>query len=299
MIFSTIYTDFSKNDDCPCGNGKKAHECCLGSNNQWDKKPSNIHPSGLISGIENEKCYAKSTKNCCSKISKEHYISETVLENFADGNSKVKISGMSWIPDGDFRYIPIQVLKSDILCLRHNNALSPLDNELGKFTSTLIAYEADFNNPSPIEEIKIFCGEDIERWMLKTICNQVNSDSIAKDGAPNIIKMGKEWVDVLYGAKDWPEGWGMYLEIPGESNTSSRKIGFRAYTDDENNLIAAAFYICSLTFFFCLGIPDFAENVCVYRPKTIIFQDNDVKKYMEISWQNKFHNDIIRLTKMH
>jgi hypothetical protein len=41
---------------------------------------------------------------------------------------------------------------------------------MGRFFRTILDFDEDFNRDTPKEELAVFSGEDIEKWMLKTVC---------------------------------------------------------------------------------------------------------------------------------
>jgi len=52
-------------------------------------------PVGSRTGYRHPKCYAGADSNCSTKISKEHFISETLLERISL-NGRAKIAGLAW-----------------------------------------------------------------------------------------------------------------------------------------------------------------------------------------------------------
>ncbi len=70
------------------------------------------------------KCYAKNLGNCQGLITREHYISKSVLEI---AGKKIQVSGFPWQENNKPIDIGINSLASNILCEFHNSQLSPLD----------------------------------------------------------------------------------------------------------------------------------------------------------------------------
>jgi len=286
-LLSSIYTSYPRNNPCPCESNKKAKNCCL-KTNTWNKFPSDITPKNALDGIENVKCYAKQTKNCCEKISGEHYISKNVLEIVNDNKGRIPIEGVTWIPVGESRVLPTKNLVSNILCKRHNEALSPLDAEAGKLIKTIGSYDNDFNATIPKDEIKVLCGEDIERWMLKTTCGLVKGGHLGKDGIPLKAEVKDIWIDILYGKISWPNSWGLYVSTSTETIHHSKLFGFLPMTHPTTHeLIAVDMLINNFKFYLLLGNPDNPAAVGIHRPRTLIFKQNNVQKYIELSWQDK------------
>ncbi|MEK6282821.1 MAG: hypothetical protein AABN95_20890 [Acidobacteriota bacterium] len=66
-----------------------------------------------------------------------------------------------------FAVVPIPRLASNILCERHNQALSGLDATMGLFTEAIRDFDAEQRKPDAPSEVRSFSGDDIVRWMLK------------------------------------------------------------------------------------------------------------------------------------
>jgi hypothetical protein len=287
LNFPSIYTSYPRNESCPCGSTIKAKNCCL-NNGDWNKKPVSITPKGELTKISRQQCYANITANCSEKISREHCVSETVLKTLADEKYVISVSGMSWVPSGQTKAVGISSLTAKVLCDRHNNALSPIDSEFGRFISTIGSFDTGFNGHNSKNEVVVFCGEDIERWMLKTICAMVSSKMIAKDGKITDIKLREIWLDILYDKKPLPEGWGLYIDMSKESIEHKKSFSLRPLVvKDNNDLLAAEVNVNNIKFHLVLGKPEPPEAFGVRRPKTLIFQYKDVTKIIEISWQDK------------
>ena len=113
---------------CPCDSGRFAKECCYTKDNYWKKDPSNIILQGEPTGFSHQKCIFMEHKNCSTKISKEHFFSRSILEQF-DWNIAT-LDGFPWITKNGSKP-SINSMTANILCERHNNALSHLDNSAG------------------------------------------------------------------------------------------------------------------------------------------------------------------------
>ena len=72
------------------------------------------------------KCWAKNIGGCSSKITREHLISNSLLEDM------VLVEGFHWCKDSP-KKIGSSNLTSNILCKHHNELLSPCDSEIKNF----------------------------------------------------------------------------------------------------------------------------------------------------------------------
>src|SRR5260221_4601972 len=120
------------------------------------------------------------TSNCSRAISGEHFISKTVLSIL--NPTEVRIAGLAWIPKGETRDLPIEALRANVLCVRHNSAWSQLDAMAGRFFRALAELYDDLGRRTlsrkPIWHL--FSGEELELWLLKTILGFFNPGVLSK-----------------------------------------------------------------------------------------------------------------------
>ncbi|PKL85774.1 MAG: hypothetical protein CVV22_06360 [Ignavibacteriae bacterium HGW-Ignavibacteriae-1] len=260
----------------------------------WNKKPKLIKPTEAISNFSHNKCYAQKTINCSTKISREHYFSNNILKNL-EVNNKVKIIGLPWQEKETFNLIPKSNLVSNILCTTHNTLLSPFDDEMGRFHRIIIKFDEDFNLDNPKNDLSVFCGEDLEKWMLKTACNFIASNQIYRGGVKSNYMLKDEYIDILFNDKPFPENWGMYFKIPENKPIQKFKsISFRSITGN-NELQAVEFLINNFKFYLVLCQPANPSLFGKYRPRGMQFYEGDIKKTIEICWQDEKYNEGIFL----
>jgi hypothetical protein len=102
---------------------------------------------------------------------------------------RVKIIGLPWQEKDKFNLLSRNSLKSNILCTKHNSLLSPFDAEMGRFFRTIIDNDLNLISKKPNSEISTFCGNDLERWMLKVTCAFIASNQIlSQTGKPFPLK---------------------------------------------------------------------------------------------------------------
>src|SRR5688572_3570734 len=103
------------------------------------------------------RCWA-SVLGGCDGISGEHVVSEAALI----GSERWAASDIRGRPPGSYH---TKTFTANILCIRHNRDLSPLDAEIGKLSHA-------GNSASGLVELN---GRLVERWLLKTVTNYVAS----------------------------------------------------------------------------------------------------------------------------
>lgn len=199
-------------EPCPCGSGLPAAGCHFDPHtHRWQLPPFRPLLSGPVTGLSVDGCYAASTKDCKGKLTNEHWLSKGVLVDASDGKT-VRIAGLPWQAEGQIRNLSPNALGSNILCARHNNALSPLD--------THAAYAVRIMNDFYVEQISredvggnhidLLHGELLERWLLKMAWGA----SAAFPTAPPL----RAAVDVamlanyLFRDGRLPPGWGLYTK---------------------------------------------------------------------------------------
>jgi hypothetical protein len=116
---------------CPCHNGQIAEACCLVADGNVRKYIPSVRPPPPKTGFSQKGCYLGHTNDCGGGITGEHYVSRAVLEQLSE--PVVAIEGVHWLAPGDRKVVSINRLTANILCSRHNSALSTLDDEAGHF----------------------------------------------------------------------------------------------------------------------------------------------------------------------
>ena len=155
---------------CPCGSGKTIEACHLDIFDGRLRKPlPSLRPPGPPTGFSHPSCYLRDTCDCSKQISREHYISKSVIEQLC---AALRVSGTPWLHPGETLEIAVGSLTAKILCKRHNEALAPLDSEAGLFFSILTKALTDLNRKTlsrkPI--FHLVSGDALELWMLKVAC---------------------------------------------------------------------------------------------------------------------------------
>ncbi len=240
------------------------------------------------------KCYARNTGKCSRRISREHIISDSLLRLF-EHNKTVKVAGLSWLPEKEFRLFSRNSFGSNILCTYHNSILSKYDAEIEAFAKCLIDYDADFNNSSPKSEHKKFKGAYIENWMLKTVCNIIAANQVLREGVPIPCILKDVYIEILFNGIPWQEGWGLYFKIPDKVQKYNC-FGFATRTGN-NEVKAADFLFNNFQFSLLLGKPDNPASFGIKRINKITFTNGSIEKVIEFEWEDKQHDVYVVLTR--
>ncbi len=184
-------------DLCPCGSGRVLKECCLTKRNETT-------PPGTKTVFSNSRCYARALSDCDRNLSREHYISESILS--LRGGKSIGITGFPWLDSGEQRSISKASLTAKVLCSRHNAVLSGLDSTALLLFTYLMGLNIEEN-----QEVFLINGEEIERWMLKALCGVVASGNVVHD-SKRILgwEPPYHWLEILFGTGRIPPDCGLY-----------------------------------------------------------------------------------------
>jgi hypothetical protein len=266
--------------DCPCGSGFSANGCCL-TQTGFRKVPATVLPPSPTTGLGCRGCYADRLSDCGPKLSREHYISESLL-HVLNTNAGLRVSGLNW-QDGQEMTLPPSALAARILCDRHNSALSPLDaiavRLFHAFTEVAVA-------GSGRRELILFCGHDIERWLLKTLCGLAYSGNLGVDSGID-ISIPDWWLAILFGQANFADGQGLYVcNEKGHKFEGPRGVMLRSIVG-KRRITGLSMYVCGYELI--LSMSGFASRhfdgrTVVYRPLELHATAHEFEKSVVFSW---------------
>src|SRR5262249_22212282 len=162
-------------------------------------------------GLRHPDCFASALGHCKLPMTKEHFISQNMLEVVGDGKLVTVTRFLPRASKDVVQTIGVDGLSARMLCNAHNSSLSPLHSRAGRSFRRL----ADVHDRAPAASghtVYAFNGHDLERWMLKCLCGLIASGTSAHaDQALPKATPPKEFLMALYGLEPLPVGWGMYL----------------------------------------------------------------------------------------
>jgi hypothetical protein len=163
---------------------------------------SATRPLGPPTGLVTPGCYAAPLRDCDgAPLTREHYISEALLLRFPKG---FNVEGLPWLPAA--KPIGPKGLASNILCERHNNALSPLDDLICSLYDVVKATTEGRHGGSVALD-----GEDLERWAIKLLFGLGAAGAVVgPDGKADRIPVPEQWLRVLFGEASLPDGCGFF-----------------------------------------------------------------------------------------
>jgi hypothetical protein len=274
---------------CPCGSGKRIAECCLDHDGKLRKRLASLSPTAPTTDYSNPRCYLSSTNDCSDKISREHYISETVLD---DLGRLIDVTGAHWM-NGETLRVTKSALTAKILCARHNSALSPLDTEAGLFFKILgeIFTDLDRQKRAMRPRLHLVSGEALELWMLKVACGLYLGGLAARDGKP----IGKNYsidLDKVVSAffqRKWDKRGGLYFNgHVGTMMKIENNISVASLTDDDARLVGGARLIprgmqFDLIFDDSKGSPAPWTGI-IRRPTELVWRQQGREHFLGLTW---------------
>lgn len=223
-------------DLCPCGSKKPIATCWPdGPDGSWPHPPhAKVFPPAPPSGFAHPDCYAKQYSDCISKLSNEHYVSESLVTELE--LNKGIVSGLVFQDPGKTKVAGPEVYRSRVLCRRHNSALSPLDDvarRFGRALRTLVSLGHP-SSPAPIkDEYWAFNGHDIERWIAKCLAGAMTAGVLRRrEVRAGALPVPDRVLALLFGERQLEKPAGLYF-FGGLPTLASADMGFRAVWDEQ------------------------------------------------------------------
>jgi len=172
-----------------------------------------------IPGFRNPKCYARGVGACCRKITAEHWVSKSIIEQIDEGHGTrsqvVSITKSRPQQPGPTRLLGIGNLTGKILCAAHNELLSPLDAAGKQMFEAMEDIHYGCDTPNAREKVARIDGNQLERFLLKVICGALYSGNLGPgDGSLKGKDIRTDWLRVLVEDAELPAGHGLYFLPP-------------------------------------------------------------------------------------
>jgi hypothetical protein len=229
------------------------------------------------------------TRDCSGKISGEHYVSAGVLKEI---DHTVELDGFPWIPKGEKKRIPIYGLTANILCDRHNKALSPLDSLGMQFFRAVKQYSvAPYDGR---ERVSAFNGRDVERWMLKTLYGLLASENLQVQYGTRIrTEIDMECAEDLYDKAAFPPTRGLFVPSKtGHTVATKQEISFSPVTDNVRRKLIGL-QVTIMGFDFLLATSPVTAEDSTYRPGYIVFSSHTGEKVIHLFWKDAEPHPIV------
>lgn len=246
----------------------------------------------MSTGYSHQGCYAKSLNDCSTKLSREHFVSKSILKILGEFHV---LSNASWLAPGQSTDpLHVESLGARNLCKRHNEMLSHIDAANVKFFRTLInafsVLESDIVLPQQEGSVS---GDKLELWLLKSISGFLASGAYNPGGNAKKYDIPDEWLGILFNDKPWNPGAGMSIRI--SKATPHRGFGMgHVSVPETSDLAGGVIEFCGVEFFMfpVEGVNQVRENSedeltrLVYRPGEIVISNETHRTRIAISWKD-------------
>jgi hypothetical protein len=224
-------------------------------------------------------CYAAHLGDCAGGLSKEHYVSESVL---AIVGTIIQVTGFPWQRNAETAQIGAASLAAKILCKRHNEQLSPLDSVAKVFLSGLQSSFQEASENMLSNTTYQTSGSSFELWLLKVLCGLL---PLCKVAVPHA------WVNILFQREPWPAGAGLHIfGAPGVASWYFTLVRVISVMSAENpgRIAGAKFGIGGLALLLAFGTPRLTEPgmQTSYRPAGISIERDGKQNQHVLSWDD-------------
>ncbi len=226
-------------------------------------------------------CWASGLGDCSTKQSKEHYYSKAIL-----GGSPVTVKGLPWCISA--KTIPAEGFARNILCAKHNSALSQLDTAgsdametLSRFTQVASVRQVQRRTQNQIVRGNVD-GYLLERWLLKFLIGLAFEHSTPTG---EMWRPPESWVKVCFGRKPFEEGCGLYVGrlAPAHEVVRQNRVSAQTITRGSGQIDGVLFDLNGLQLL--LTVSPMEEQLPDYRPNFLYDrQDDTTWQVVRISW---------------
>lgn len=161
--------------------------------------------------MSENRCYAATIGECDGGLTREHYISKSILEQLG----RFSVTGLPW---QSARPVAASAMTAWMLCKRHNEELSPLDTAASRLFSIIASVQAEQRTGE--HEID---GDLIERWSLKALYGMLTSgNALRHDGvsvksvpiAEGLAEDGRKRIlPIIFAREPMPSAWGLHVSL--------------------------------------------------------------------------------------
>lgn len=237
-------------------------------------------------------CYAAELGGCSTQISREHYVSDSILRLVSLGQPSVLVRNLKFQTPETLEPKGINNLVAKVLCSKHNSELSRFDDAGKSLFDGIDQIDSAAGKPEESPATILVNGDDLERWMLKTLCSGIFSGNIpVSGGSLKSIHPPKTWLSNLFEDGHFPPGQGLYVRAgtPGAVFRTEPSVLKTMVVSDANDVVIG-FKVWMFSFEFVLVLtslpsilPPMLEHTH-HRPKGIVVHGSN--KRIQIEWRS-------------
>ncbi|WP_136615556.1 hypothetical protein [Bradyrhizobium sacchari] len=225
--------------------------------------------------------------NCEAPISREHIITESVIEILSSGG-EFTVGGLPWLRSGETKALAPGNLTAKCLCKGHNSAIHPLDDCAKLFFSALKHSLEKANAEHPL----LVSGHDLERWLLKTLKAMAASGNLASGRVklPDLFQGDVDVVRMIENPLSWATATGLYFVMPSGSRfINNTRIQIQPwYGESRQELVGLWTNFLGLEFVLMIAAPNVARSPALghwlHRPGRIKVRTGGSVHLIELSW---------------
>lgn len=165
---------------------------------------------------ENPRCYAGKLGGCSDVMSREDWLTKSVLDKIRNRGSRktISVSGLWWQKPGAREDLGTSAIRSWTLCKVHNYALSAIDATGGRLFESAIQLADHIGQGGRLAGELVVDGHTIERWLLKILCGSLAAKQYRDErrGKNVGIRPPLSWIEFLYNRRPWPDDIGIYFD---------------------------------------------------------------------------------------
>jgi len=234
-------------------------------------------------------CYARDLGDCSQKLSREHYVSDAILQIVSLGKPSVLVRNLTFQQTDTQQEIGIGSLVAKVLCDKHNSTQSNFDAAGLALVSGMNRIDSAAGKSGQPQEMYRLKGDHLERWMLKTLCGGLFSGNIpVRGGHLKGVCPPREWLDILFRSGVLHEGQGLFVRAgSGEAFCTEPSILKMEVVQDSNDVVIG-FRVFVFTFEFNLVLATLPTELppelrgAIYRPNGIAVIGSS--KALEFGW---------------
>ncbi len=241
-------------------------------------------------GYSHPGCYANVLSDCSPELSKEHWVSRSILDLLGDVHV---ISNASWVPPGaQSKPLRSKALGSRILCKRHNEMLSDIDAKAKAFLEQVIWAFSESSVALPDRRVTID-GDALELWVLKACCGLFVSGELFVQGRQTKYSLPVEWLQILFQDAPWPRDTGLHILSVRAIPQRSFAIG-PVFVNDGTTLAGGGIELYGINLFILMDLACGRQlmetgkkkvSPATYRPGSIDIVTRTHKTTIELQWK--------------
>lgn len=240
-------------------------------------------------------CYAAPLHDCDGGITGDHLISDCVLKVYAPSKKGKVTRPMHGLFQKEIGLDA--AMKVNVLCERHNGALSAIDVAACRFAKELRSIPHFMNADGEGVHVAAFAGEDLELWLLKAACAWTCMER---------REVPYEWVRILFGETSMPFPLGLRfvrafgVQVPPEWD--DQFLGIETlHNADTGQLESFVVELGDFALMLALVKRDIFPTqrsgelpFAIRRPRGVHYTGDRRQVLHEITWSTSPHGEVIR-----